>query len=156
LGQIPFGGASDQAALRVALRTVQGKIEICRERTAEELAALPQHMRTPSVCDEHTPHYQLRVAVDGGVILEQEVVPGGLRGDRPLIVDRQVEVAPGRAVLEIDFSPILPPASTAEEAVALSELPHYRFDQPLEFEPGRITLMTIDDDAGELVVYGQG
>jgi hypothetical protein len=149
LGQIPFGATTEHAALRLALRTVQSKIEVCRARADDELQALPQHMRTPEVCTEYTPRYDLRVELDGRLLFERQVSPGGVRGDRPMIIDHQTEVPPGEARLSIRFTPVAE-ESQPEEATAL---PHYELDRTVQFSPGRIALILLDDQEGKLVVY---
>jgi hypothetical protein len=141
LGQIPISGASPHAQLRLALRTVQARIETCRELSAGELAALPQHMRTPTVCTELAPNYRLVVTLDGEVVLDEEVAPGGWRGDRPLIVDRRLDAAPGPAALSIHFAPQVDPSLPEEE---VARLPHYELASQVEFAAGRITLVTLD------------
>jgi hypothetical protein len=149
LGQIPVGGASPQAQLRLSLRTVQARIETCRERSASELAALPQHMRTPTVCSEQAPDYRLRVTLDGEVVIDQLVAPGGWRGDRPLIVDHRLDTSPGPADLSILFAPEVDPTLPAEE---VAKLPRYELERPITFTAGRIALVTLDkDDALRLV-----
>ena len=46
LGQIPWGESGNEAVLRLALRTVKGKIEICSDLTDEDLANLPARSAT--------------------------------------------------------------------------------------------------------------
>jgi len=150
LGQIPFGEASPDSALRLSLRTVQGQIEICRERSPAELDALPQHMRTATVCDDHTPQYRLQVELDGRNVVDQAVIPGGLRGDRPLIVDRRLTVEPGAATLVVRFTAQSDASLAVEQQQALERLPSYVLHREVTFEAGRITLVTLDDADGEL------
>lgn len=153
LGQIPYGAAGGEAVLRLALRAAHGKAEICRERSAEELEALPQHMRQPRLCEEVAPPYRLSVQVDGKDVLDEKIAPGGFRGDRPLVVDRQVEVAPGTVRLEIDFAPATD--LRLDEALAQSglELPSYTLDRETELVSDRITLVTLDDATGTLEIH---
>lgn len=123
LGQIPFGEAGDEAVVRLALRATRAKIEICRARTAAELEALPQHMRQAEICEEIAPAYSLALQVGGRRMLEERIEPGGLRGDRPLIVDRQVAVAPGTRSIAITLTPLLEPGDRKAVAEAGTELP---------------------------------
>lgn len=153
LGQIPYGGDSEHAVLRLSLRTVHGQIEDCRDRTEAELAALPQHMRTPSVCTEYTPIYHLEVLIDQQTVLDLAVAPGGWRGDRPLTVDQQFEVAPGAAELVIRFGPQLDPSLSGERQVASDALPRFDLERRVEFIAGRITLVLLDEATGDLVLF---
>lgn len=153
LGQVPFGAASGRATLRLALRTAQGKVEICRDLTPSELEALPAHMRQPRVCDETAPPYRLRVALDGVTVLDEEFEPGGMRGDRPLIVDRRIAHTPGSVQLQIEFEPVLDAASGRALADAQTALPGYRLDRRIELSADRITLVLLDEAHGSLEIY---
>ena len=150
LGQVPYGRASDHAVLRLSLRTVQGQIEICRDRTEAELAALPQHMRTPTECVDHTPRYRLTVTLDGRGVIDRVVAPGGIRGDRPLIVDERIPVEPGRAALTVRFVAEADATLAADQQAALARLPKYELARQTTFSAGRVTLVTLDDGDGEL------
>lgn len=155
LGQVPFGRPSDRATLRLALRTVQGKIEVCRDRTPEELAALPAHMRQPRSCDEVAPPYRLRVAIGLRTVLDEQFEPGGLRGDRPIIVDRRVVHSPGKARVQIDFEPVLDESARLSLAQSGSELPSYALDRQIELLGDRILLVQLDEAAGRLEIYDE-
>ncbi len=156
LGQIPWGDSGDEAVLRVALRTVRGKLEVCRELDAAEQAALPQHMRGQKDCDVHPITYRLRTSVDGEPILDELVEPGGMRRDRPHNVDREIVLAPGTADVEVLFEPELPDDASAEMVAAFSELRSYELSRPLELAADRITLVYLDDTSGDLGVLGPG
>lgn len=155
LGQVPMGRPSERAVLRLALRSVGGRVEVCRDRTAEELAALPQHMRQPRVCDQYSPSYRLAVELDGEPRVDEAVAPGGVRGDRPIIIDRQIVVMPGQSRLVVDFVPLIDDGSE-EVRLAAAELPAYRLETTVELEADRIVLITLDETRGELVVFDEG
>ena len=65
LAHLPLGAPAEGAAIRLAVRTAAGKIEICREVPAAELAQLPIHMRRPRICEEQPVPYRLTLHVDG-------------------------------------------------------------------------------------------
>ena len=65
LAHLPLGAPAEGAAIRLAVRTAAGKIEICREVPAAELAQLPIHMRRPRICEEQPVAYRLTLRVDG-------------------------------------------------------------------------------------------
>lgn len=154
LGQIPLGEAGGDAVIRLSLRATRARAEICRDRTAAELEALPQHMRQAEVCEEIAPAYRLELDIGGERVLEERVEPGGLRGDRPLIVDRQVAVEPGLRSVAVAFTPLLEPDPGQALAQASAELPSYRLRRELALQPDRITLITLDDASGELTIFG--
>lgn len=153
LGQLPFGRTTGVATLRLALRATQGRAEICRDLSAAELAELPAHMRRPRVCEELAPPYRLRVAAGAQPLLEEQFRPGGLRGDRPLIVDRQLRLAAGTTELRIELEPILDPAARRALTGAAIELPGYRLERRVDLPPDRITLVLLDEATGRLRIY---
>ena len=65
LAHLPLGRPAQGAAIRLAVRTAAGRIEICRDAPAEELAKLPVHMRQPRICAEQPVAYRLTLSVDG-------------------------------------------------------------------------------------------
>ena len=151
LGQIPWGESGNEAVLRLALRTVKGKMEICTERSAEDLASLPVHMRgSGEVCDSFPVTYRLRVSVAGTELVDQLVEPGGLRKDRPHNVDHEIIVVPGPATIEVLFTPEQPESPTAEIAEAMRALPSYELRRDVSFEADRIVLVFLNDSTGEL------
>lgn len=154
LGQIPWGEPGGPAVLRLALRTVQGKLEVCRELTAEERNALPIHMRGTTDCTAHPIGYRLRVEVDDRLLIDESIAPGGLRGDRPHNADRELELERGSAQLEVSFRPEPLDGADAETVRALAELPTYEIKRRIALESDRVTLVYLDDTTGTLEVVG--
>ncbi len=154
LGQVPLGSGSGQATLRLAIRTVQSNAQICTDRTAEELEALAQHMRQARICDEVAPPYRLQVAIDGLEVLDERFEPGGLRGDRPLTVDRKIKLTPSSAQMSVRFSPVVD--VLLEEALgrASASLPSYLLEQDVDLIADRILLVMLNDASGTLEIYG--
>ncbi len=153
LGQIPFGQVPEEAYLRLALRTTEARVEICRDRTPEELEALPAHMRQPRVCDRHAIPYRLHVQLDGDTVLDRILEPRGARSDRPLVFDHQLAVDPGAATLAVSFAPDASASDGAagDFAEALARTKRHQLEQPVELEAGRITLVRLD---GDLMIDG--
>jgi hypothetical protein len=144
LAHLPLGATPDEAGLRVDLRTPHAKVEICEERGAEELAALPAHMRQARECRETAIDYRLRIAVDGVTLLDRPVRHRGVRRNRPLLAGELVRVAPGRHEVAIDFAPELP-AGFAGDAGALRT---HRLAGSVDLAAGRVAVAALD--AGEL------
>ena len=71
-----------RAALRLAVRTAAGKIEICRDVSVEDLAKLPIHMRQPRICEEQPVAYRVTLTVDGVVVHAVRAERRGMRSDR--------------------------------------------------------------------------
>ena len=147
-GQIPFGQPTGEAVVRLSLRTTAGRTEVCREPTAEELEQLPIHMRRDEICDTFVATYRLLARLDGEERVDVLVAPGGLKGDRPLIVDRHFRSAPGSALLEVIFEPV---ASEGTELPAA--LPRYELDRRVRLEADRVTLVRLAEEPARLEIY---
>lgn len=147
IAHLPVGEPAPGSALRLALRTAAARVEVCRDRTAAELAALPAHMRQPRVCTETAVDYRLTVAIDGAARLDRRVEHRGVRRTRPLAVDAELPLPAGRHRVTVDFLPIDPPAGAA------ATLPAPRFDAEIDFAPGRVALLSLTA-GGELEVVG--
>jgi hypothetical protein len=141
LAQVPMGAEPTSAALRLSLRA-PASIQECRERSAEELAALPAHRRAPTVCETVAVSYRLRVAVDDVLLFESRVQGTGLRRERPLVVYKDLPLLPGRHRLEAALEP---------EPGAPVAAPAYRLRRELEVSPGQVALVTLRDGDLRLV-----
>ncbi len=151
-GQVPWGEPGDEAVLRLVLRTVHGRVEVCSERSAEEMERLPVHMRgSGEICEGVPVAYRLRVVLDGETLVDERVEPRGLRKDRPHNVDREIAVRAGRSALKVDFLPEMDATTAAPERDAP---PSYRLDREIELRPDRVTLVFLDDSAGALELVG--
>jgi len=137
---------SEHALLRLSWRLRGEKLQTCRARTAEELAALPAHMRTPQVCVGHLVSYRLSVRIDGAAPDTVTFAPAGARGDRPLFVLHDVPMQPGPHMVTVDFTPVRHVAGTH---TAL------HFETPLTARRGRIELITLTRDASQLMLMEQ-
>ncbi len=59
-----------------------GKIgAACRQRSAEEMAKLPPHLRTAEDCQRGRSPVSVRIVLDGRTLLERSVAPAGLSHD---------------------------------------------------------------------------
>ncbi len=155
LARIPMGEPLEDAVLRLALRTSSaGRLEICRDRTAEELAELPVHMRQPRTCDRHLVPYRLTVEVDGEGRIDRVVQAAGIHGDRPLVLDEVLDLPPGRIDLAVTFVPASGRPAEGPLAEAWESAPRYHFEDGAELRAGRITLVALDDEAGRFRIYG--
>jgi hypothetical protein len=91
-------------------------------------------MRQARECASEVLTYALTASVDGRVVARTIVAPAGLRGDRPLLVEEEVDVAPGEHAVSVDFRP----RDAASGGVALA------LERRLTFAPGRVVLITTD------------
>jgi hypothetical protein len=148
LASRPLGEEPEGAAVRLALRTALANVEVCRDRTPEELAALPVHMRQPRVCEDRRPDYRLELRADGERLLSRRLKPPGVHRDRPLTVDALVPVTPGRRQLEVHFAPEGLPDPSAAGPLP----PTWTLSCAADLAPGRILLILLD--GAELRVAG--
>lgn len=105
---------ADHALIRLSF-SVSGA-RTCRDRTAEELAALPRNMRQPQVCERRRAPVHVAMELDGVSVLDAELPPGGLSGSGPSRIYRRFEVPAGDH--EIALSLRTDPASPGDTATA--------------------------------------
>ena len=145
LAHLPLGRPAEGAAVRLAVRTAAGKIEICRDASPAELAQLPIHMRQPRLCEEQPVAYRLTLTVDGQEARAVRAERRGMRGDRPLVIDELVAIPAGQHNLFVSLEPDVPPGTAA---VIAAGLPRGELRQAIELPAGRIALVTWDGAAG--------
>lgn len=146
VARVPLGEPPRDAALRLALRTTHARLEVCREPSEQELAALPIHMRSPRICTETALDYHLTVKLDGTERLARTVSPSGLRRTRPLAVEATLPTPAGARHLELHFAPVPPPPDSPPDLLAAyATLPALHLDTPIDLEPGRILLVTLTE-----------
>lgn len=136
LTRVPIGDEPQQAAIRLSWRHVGA--QIVKKLSAEELEALPPHMRPQDgVAESQAVDYLLEVTLDGQQIFREQLHPGGLRRDRPIFVFHRFPVEPGKHRLKVVFKP---EASEVEEAPL-------ELDAEVELEAGQIVTVGIERDA---------
>lgn len=145
LAHLPLGAPAEGAAIRLAIRTAAGKIEICHDVSPEELARLPIHMRQARLCEEQPVAYRLTLTVDGAEIHAVRAERRGMRSDRPLVIDDLVAIPAGRHDLVVSLEPEVPPGTPAAVAAGL---PHGELRQAVALPAGRIALVTWQTDTG--------
>ena len=146
--------ASADSQLRLAWSARPERVEDCRQRTEEELARLPQHMRQPLACEGTTAEYRLQVSVAGKPMVDRVVRGGGMRHDRRLYVLEEVPIPPGDSDVQVRFDRMgaaRPGASVAAPHVE-SVPPHLDLEQRIRFRPRQVVLVTYSSEARNLVV----
>jgi hypothetical protein len=150
LAHLPLGEPPAGAVLRVALRTPHARIEICRDRTPEELAALPVHMRQPRRCETTAIDYRLRVTVDGRTVVDRLLAHRGVRRNRPLVADETLPLAPGPHRIVAEFAP----ASETAAEPGTPPLPAATFAGEVELVRGRVRLLALAEDGASFRLGG--
>lgn len=150
IAHLPLGEPAAGAALRVALRTPLAQVEICRDRPAEELAALPVHMRQPRLCEVTAIDYRLRVTVDGRTVVDRLLAHRGVRKNRPLVADETISAVPGvhRVVVRFEPESAIPPGADAPPLVTAL------FDSDVELVAGRVRLLALAGDGASFRLGG--
>lgn len=72
-----------QAQIKLSFMHVGARVEECRRRTPEELAALPQHMRRPLECARERVPVVVEIEMDGNILYQRALPATGLRHDGP-------------------------------------------------------------------------
>lgn len=132
--------------LRLSWRAIPERIETCRERTAEELAARPAHMRQPLECTGRAATYALTVAIGDASADSIVVEGGGARGDRPLFVLRRYPLEAGPRRVVVEFRRRERDVRTIEGRGAAAVPPVLRLDTLVDFRPGEATLVILERD----------
>lgn len=144
LARAPYTPGGGEAALvRLSWRLRGEAAETCRPRTEAELIALPQHMRTPEICERRPVAYYLIVQLDDGPVDTSRVVSGGVKGDRPVFILRDSAVAPGAHRVVVRFEQVGDGGETPLLRLAI--------DTVLHVYAGTINLITLDHEARRLV-----
>ncbi|MCL4186783.1 MAG: hypothetical protein KJZ85_04190 [Rhodobacteraceae bacterium] len=68
---------------------------VCRDRTPEELAALPRNMRTAQLCERARSAVRVELDIDGVAVFSDDVSPSGLADSGPSRVYQRFELAAG-------------------------------------------------------------
>lgn len=107
--------ATGESVLRLSWSARPERIEQCKRRSDDELAALPQHMRLRWNCEGVFARYLLTVSVDGTPMAQDTVRGSGLRNDRPMHLFREFALVPGTRHIAVSMKRIdteTPPDST--------------------------------------------
>jgi len=84
---------ADQAMIRLSFS--HGGERDCRERTPEELAALPPNMRARQLCERGRLPVLVELDLDGSPLYRARIEPSGIHGDGPSRVYEGFAVSPG-------------------------------------------------------------
>lgn len=83
----------DTALLRLSF--TQSGVRACRDRTPEELAALPRNMRQAQICDRRRAPVYVEMELNGELAFAENLPPGGLSGSGPSRVYQRFELPAG-------------------------------------------------------------
>jgi hypothetical protein len=144
---------SSDSQLRLAWSARPERVEDCRQRSEEELARLPQHMRQPFACEGTTAAYRLQVSVAGKLTVDRVVRGGGMRHDRRLYVLEEVPISPGDREIQVRFDRLGAAGPNTLAAPHLESVPaHLDLEQRITFHSREVVLVTYSSDTRDLVL----
>lgn len=144
LSRLPYSPAGgDAAVLRLSWRMNITAREQCRPRTQQELDALPVHMRTPEVCTRDAADYFLITRIGTAALDTVQLIRGGVKGDRPLFVQRETPVESGTHAVVVELQRVN--GDSVRHALL-------RLDTVIDFEAGAVRLVTTDRESATLTV----
>lgn len=119
-----------------------GKIaEDCRERTPEELARMPVHMRKAKDCERTRPPVHVEFSLDGRVLLARTFPATGIMKDGPSYAYETFLVSPGSHKIVVDMRDSL-----------RAEGFDYTFSRDLTLDPGSVAVIDFDNARQSFVV----
>lgn len=146
LGRYPVGEEPTHGVVRLNWRSPGAKVRVCKRITDAERKNVPLHMRRDAGCNVHILPYRLTARV-GDRTVDKLVVPPGIHGDRPLVVQEEFALEPGTYAVQVSFAPELQglPADDPDVTEGLAKAIRFTVDQEVTVEQGRAKLVTLAD-----------
>ena len=141
LSRLPMGEEPSEGIFRLGARIPGLVIEDCRDLSHEELQKRPVHMRTARECSEMAPDYVLSVEVDGQQAMRKIAERSGFHDDRPLFINEDIAVSPGKHDFFISLMP---------ENESLERAPRLQLETSVSIASGRIYLVVYDSEKESL------
>jgi len=110
LSDLPVALPPAEPALVISFNHPGERGEHCRDRSPEELAKLPVHMRQVRICERGRASVRLRVTVDGVPRLEKTFEPGGLSGDGNSVAMETIPLSVGQRRVQVELGDTLDPS----------------------------------------------
>ena len=138
----PYAASSPGKSLIKLTFKHPGKIaEDCRERTPEELARMPVHMRKAKDCERTRPPVHVEFSLDGRVLLARTFPATGIMKDGPSYAYETFLVSPGSHKIVVDMRDSL-----------RAEGFDYTFSRDLTLDPGSVAVIDFDNARQSFVV----
>jgi hypothetical protein len=135
----PLG--ADQALLRLSFTQPGKLLGDCRRRTPEELAKLRPTMRSAEDCPRERSPIEVRIELDGRVVLDESFPPSGLHRDGAASGYRRLPISSGPHELRILFRDDRRAEGFTHERTARVSL-----------EAGQVVLVDFAGDRGGIVI----
>jgi hypothetical protein len=141
-GWPPFRQLGDgQALLRLSLLHPGVPVHDCRQRSAEELAKMPPHMRTAQDCPRERSPVRVQVELDGRTLIDESFAPGGLARDGAAAAYRRIAIPAGAHTVRV---------RVADDA-RRPESGHVR-EQAVQLAAGQVLLIDFNPQRGGVII----
>lgn len=128
----------DQALIKLTFSHAGKHMQPCRERSAEELAALPKHLRKKQDCPRERSPIDVEMKLDGKVIYSATISPSGLSHDLASPVYERIRLSAGEHRLQVSMRDDIH-----------SEAYNYTLDQAVTMLPAQILVIDFDSGKGK-------
>lgn len=91
----------DRAVLKLSLRHAGQIVGECRQRSAEELAGMPENMRAPLACPRERSPLQLELRLNDELILSETLPARGIHNDGRASMYRRIVVPAGELKVNV-------------------------------------------------------
>jgi len=133
--------AAGAALIKLSLVHAGKPLGECRERSAEELAALPPNMRAPTVCPRKRSPVTVELDIDGAPAARIAAPPSGLSGDGASAVYRRLTVPAGERLIAVRLRDDARSAGFA-----------YTLERRVTLAPAQVLVIDFDPGAGGITL----
>lgn len=130
-----------QALLRLSMLHPGVPLADCRQRSAEELAKLPAHMRTAQDCPRERSPLRVRVALDDRTIVDESFAPSGLSRDGAAAAYRRIAIPAGAHRIRVGVNDDVRRGDVFTTA-----------ERDLHLAPGQVVLIDFDPRRGGVII----
>ena len=131
----------DTALIKLSMVHAGEPVSACRERTAEELAALPPNMRTPLECPRERSPLTVELDIDGKPAARIVAPPSGLSRDGASALYARLPVASGVRMLAV----------RVRDDVRTPDF-DYILERRVELAPAQVLVIDFDARQGAIVL----
>ncbi|HUL68139.1 MAG TPA: hypothetical protein VLW55_26320 [Burkholderiaceae bacterium] len=131
----------EQALLRLSLLHPGAPLHDCRQRSPEELAKLPAHMRVAQDCPRERSPVHVRVTLDDRPVIDETFAPSGLARDGAAAAYRRLVIPAGTHRIGVGVNDDARHAEVFRTA-----------DQTLQIAPGQVVLIDFDPRRGGVLI----
>jgi hypothetical protein len=126
-----------QALIKLTFSHAGQRKQPCRERSAEELAEMPKHLRKKKDCPRERSPIDVEMTLDGKVIYSATISPSGLSHDLASPVYERIRLPAGEHRLQVSMRDDIH-----------SEAYNYTLDRVVTMLPAQILVVDFDSENG--------